>query len=110
MSILNNSLKEFIQYLEVEKNASDYTVTFYTQDILLFAQFLENEAINDLSEVNEQTVRVFLTELYNRKLSRRSVSRTISCLRSFYSFLEIEQVIKQNPFIHIPLPKQDKYI
>ncbi|MEI3610904.1 tyrosine recombinase XerC [Pseudogracilibacillus sp. SO30301A] len=110
MTILNDSLKNFIQYLEVEKNVSDYTITFYTQDILLFAHFLENEAIRDLSEVDQQTVRVFLTKLYDRKLSRKSVSRTLSCLRSFFSFLEIEQIIEQNPFIHIPLPKQDKHI
>ncbi len=110
MTILNDSLKKYIQYLEVEKNVSDYTITFYTQDILLFARFLEKEAIRDLSEVDQQTVRVFLTELYNRKLSRKSVSRTLSCLRSFYSFLETEQIIEQNPFIHIPLPKQDKQI
>ncbi|MEI3606651.1 tyrosine recombinase XerC [Pseudogracilibacillus sp. SE30717A] len=110
MSILNNVLKKFIQYLEVERNASEYTITFYQNDVLLFYKFLDTEGITALNEVNPQTVRLFLTELYNRKLSRRSISRTLSCLRSFYKFLETEQLINQNPFIHVPLPKQNKRI
>ena len=106
VSILINDLQNFIQYLEIERNASEYTITFYQNDISLFYQFLQAEGITDLREVNPQTVRLFLTELYERKLSRRSISRTLSCLRSFYKYLETEQSINQNPFIHIPLPKQ----
>src|SRR5699024_878610 len=49
-------------------------------------------------------------DLYAKKLSRKSVSRTLSCLRSFFSFLERENKIELNPFLHIPLPKQDQYI
>src|SRR5699024_2134449 len=103
-------LNDFIEYLEVEKNASTYTVNFYEQDIRLLYQFMEHEHIVDLNDVNEQTVRVFLTELYNRKLSRKTVSRTLSCLRSFYKYLEKDAIIERNPFMHIPLPKQEQHI
>lgn len=103
-------LKKFIEYLEVEKNASKYTIEFYERDIVTFFQFLEKEHISDLQDVDQQTVRVFLTELYDRKLSRKTVSRILSCLRSFYKFLEKDASISNNPFIHIPLPKQEKHI
>ena len=108
MATLNTYLEQFIEYLEIEKNASNYTVTFYKQDIQLFYQFLNREGLETLQEVTAQTVRIFLTELYNRKLSRKSVSRTLSCLRSFYKFLERNRVIANNPFVHVPLPKQTK--
>jgi integrase/recombinase XerC len=103
-------LKQFIEYLEIEKDASVYTITFYERDISLYFQFLDVEGITDIASVNHQTVRFFLTELYAKKLSRKSVSRTLSCLRSFYTFLEREGVVMLNPFLHIPLPKQDKRI
>src|SRR5699024_9353351 len=92
------------------KNASEYTITFYRKDINVFFSFLEVEGIDTLKDVDHQTVRVFLTELYKKRLSRRSVSRTLSCLRSFYTFLEKNEKISQNPFIHISLPKQTKRI
>lgn len=103
-------LTNFIEYLEVEKNASEYTIHFYKQDLHMFFQFLENEHIDHITDVDAQTVRIFLTELYERKLSRKTVSRTLSCLRSFYKFLEKDSLIETNPFIHIPLPKQEQYI
>lgn len=105
-----NFLEKFIEYLEVEKNASRYTIEFYERDIVTFLEFLEREHVSNLKDVDQQTIRVFLTELYKRKLSRKSVSRILSCLRSFYKFLEKDALVSNNPFIHIPLPKQEKYI
>lgn len=63
-----------------------------------------------IEDIDQRVVRVFLTDLYDKQLSRRSVSRTISCLRSFYKFLEREKIVSQNPFIQIRLPKADKPI
>lgn len=100
----------FITYLAVEKNASQHTITFYKNDLQLFIEFLSTEGVQKIDEVDQAVVRVFLTTLYQRQLSRTSVSRTLSCLRTFYRFLEKDRVIDVNPFVHIPLPKQDKLI
>lgn len=107
---LQKDLQQFIEYLEIEKNASAHTISFYTTDITDFYRFLEIEQIAKLDEVNPAVVRVYLTELYDRKLSRKSVARILSCLRSFFNFLDREQVLLMNPFLHIPLPKQDQRI
>lgn len=101
---------EFITYLEVEKNASDYTITFYRRDLQLFFEFLAVEGVTDLKEIDSPIVRLFLTTLYKRKLSRTSVSRTLSCLRTFYKYLEKDNRVEINPFVNIPLPKQNKPI
>src|SRR5690625_364852 len=110
MHIFKTYVQQFINYLKVEKNASTYTIDFYTQDIEKFISFLNKEHIRNINEVDQTTIRVFLTEMYKRNLNRRSVSRTISCLRTFYKFLEKENVTDSNPFIHIHLPKQTKSI
>src|SRR5699024_6573127 len=86
------------------------TILFYEQDIVDFFRFLQKENVVELQEVNPFIVRIYLTELYKRKLSRKSVSRLLSCLRTFYMFLEREYNLESNPFVHIPLPKQDRMI
>lgn len=110
MANVEQYLKGFLAYLHVEKNASDLTIEHYQLDIKLFESFLLEEGIMSLEDVKYQHIRVFLAQLYDRKLSRRTVSRIISCLRSFYKFLEREQYINHNPFIHIHLPKQEQNI
>ena len=100
----------FIEYLQIEKNASPYTVQYYQSDLNLFHQFLQQEGIQSVHDIDHRVVRVFLTTLYDRKLSRRSVSRTISCLKSYFKFLEREHVVHNNPFMSITLPRADKPI
>lgn len=71
----------------------------------MFFGFLTAEGIDNLNDIDQRVVRIFLTHLYDQRLSRRSVSRKISALRSFYKFMERENQIKTNPFVHITLPK-----
>ncbi|MEC5422703.1 tyrosine recombinase XerC [Virgibacillus sp. C22-A2] len=104
------SSKEFVEYLQIEKNASRYTVKYYQNDLEIFFGFLDQEGITSLYEVDQRVVRLFLTSLYEQQLSRRSVSRKVSCLRSFYRFLERENQRITNPFTHVSLPKATRPI
>lgn len=110
MEKLTNQVDSFITYLHVEKNASSLTIDHYRLDIEMFTTFLTTENIFAYGEVDQRVIRLFLTRLHERKLARTSVSRIISCLRSFYKYLERESLIIENPFIHIHLPKQEKHL
>lgn len=110
MNKFNELSEAFVEYLQIEKNASPYTIKYYCSDLEIFFGFLDREGIQDLKDVEQQQVRLFLTELYDQRLSRRSVSRKISSLRSFYKFLEREQWVTTNPFIHIYQPRTDKKV
>ncbi|WP_212925035.1 tyrosine recombinase XerC [Oceanobacillus sp. J11TS1] len=101
-------MDKFIEYLQIEKNASPYTIQFYRTDLETFEAFMNRENVNGLKDVSYREVRVFLTKLYNDALSRRSVSRKISSLRSFYRFLEREKMVVENPFTQLTLPKAEK--
>lgn len=79
-------------------------------DLETFFTFLNQEGIKRLQDVDYQVIRLFLTVLYDQKISRRSVSRKISSLRSFYKFLERDNQVSGNPFIQVKLPKADKPI
>ncbi|MDY0396354.1 tyrosine recombinase XerC [Virgibacillus halophilus] len=107
---MQSYIQAFNEYLQIEKNASHYTIEFYLDDLQEFSHFLEEENIVDLRDVNQQVARLFLTRLYNGRSSRRTVSRKISSLRSFYRFVERENIVKNNPFVQVSLPKTDKPI
>lgn len=99
---------KFVEYLQVERNASPHTIKHYITDLVEYFTFLKREGITHLNDVDTHTVRLFLTSLYDKQLSRRSVSRKISTLRSFYKFLRRDKFVKANPFSHITLPRMSK--
>lgn len=100
----------FIEYLQLEKNSSQYTLSSYEKIIEQFLSFMEQQSISSLSSVTYSDVRLYLTTLYEKQLSRRSVSKHISCLRSFYRFLMRENEAKENPFALASLPKKESII
>ncbi|MFT8319485.1 MAG: tyrosine recombinase XerC [Bacillus sp. (in: firmicutes)] len=102
------SLQLFIEYLQIEKNCSPYTIEYYQQDIKQFFLFMSNQLINELDEVTSSDVRIFLTDLFNGKLARKSIARKISSLRSFYKFLAREKIVETNPFSAVSIPKLEK--
>lgn len=110
MVTLNDWIKDFVEFLQIEKNASSYTIKYYQDDLMIFKSFLFEEAIDNVQDVDFHVVRLFLTRLYDQKLSRRSVSRKISSLRTFFKFLEREGEVSSNPFNQVVLPKQEKNI
>lgn len=110
MNRLVQEISRFINYLQVEKNASSHTIINYQHDLQTFVNFLEREVITDIKEIDRALVRLFLTYLYEQQLSRRTVSRMISCLRSFFKFLEREGLTDHNPFLQVGLPKSRRAI
>ncbi|MEH6990710.1 tyrosine recombinase XerC [Cytobacillus firmus] len=105
---VNVSLKLFIEYLQIEKNYSQYTIEHYQHDISEFFMFMSEQAISDLTKVEYQDVRIYLTNLFERKMSRKSVARKISSLRSFFKFLLREEIVTENPFALVSIPKAQK--
>lgn len=110
MQKFTSEIEAFIEYLQIEKNASPYTIKYYQNDLEGFFEFLSGEAIDQLNQVDQRVVRLFLTSLYDQQLSRRSVARKISAIRSFYKFMERENKTIMNPFSGITLPKASKPI
>ncbi|MFC4320192.1 tyrosine recombinase XerC [Litchfieldia salsa] len=104
------SLSLFIEYLQIEKNYAKNTVHGYEKDILDFITFMNQEGISSFIEVTYSDVRLFLTKLYVKQYSRRSVARKISSMRSFYKFLVREELCIENPFTLVSLPKKDHKI
>ncbi len=104
----STEIKAFHDYLKVEKNASVHTVKQYVADISEFVAFMEQHQLRSLAAVSYLHGRSFLAHLAKRGLARRSISRKLSSLRSFYRFLLREGFVPQNPFQTVSTPKVEK--
>lgn len=101
-------MERFLQSLELEHNASPYTLKQYGTDVGQFIAFMKDQRIGSFRDVTHITVRMFLADLYERQLAKRSVARKLSALRSFFRFLLKEGWIDSNPVAAIHSPKLDQ--
>ncbi len=103
----NKKLEKFLDYLRYQRNYSENTITNYQNDIEEFLVFINKEGIKDFTKVTYSDIRFYLTDLYNKKFSRNTVSRKLSSLRSFYKYLLSEGDINDNPFSLVSSPKKE---
>lgn len=105
---MNKILDDFIKYLIVEKNYSEYTILNYRKDLENFLDFLDKECIKKYENIDYKVLRLYLNEMFNRKYSSKTISRNLSSLRTFFKYLSREEIIGFNPMILISNPKQEK--
>jgi len=99
---------KYLNYLQVERNASPYTVRNYTTDLLGFFHFLQERGLDSLKEVDKIVLRDYLSYLMARRFVRGSIARKLSAIRSFYRYLLREEIISTNPLATTASPKLDK--
>lgn len=81
-------LDKFIEYLQFEKRYSPHTITSYKKDLDDFSHFyLRTESSEDISKADKKIIRNFIVDLSENNISKRSINRKLSSLRSFYLFL-----------------------
>ncbi|QVL55497.1 MAG: tyrosine recombinase XerC [Simkaniaceae bacterium] len=101
---LSKYVYEFIHHLEVVKNASVHTLRNYRLDLKAFESFTKDQA------VDKKLIRSYLAHLQMKGVSKRTVLRHLSSLRSMFKYLLKEKKIKENPAADIGSPKLDKPI
>lgn len=101
-------IDKFLNYLAIEKNYSGHTITNYHIDLKEFEAFLATNAPKDIKEIDYFILRKFLSLLSEKKLNKRTVSRKISTLKSFFKFMVREGTIKNNPADSLIYPRLDK--
>ena len=100
-------LERFKSYIASERRYSEHTSTSYLDDIHNLINFLDKEQFGDLLTVSPRVAR-FYTATLHENYSPKSIARKISSVRSMYKFLVKEDILEENPFLDIELPKQEK--
>ncbi len=98
MTQYESHLKQFINYLRIEKSLSKNSIEAYQRDVTLLFQFLEEfHSELRIKDLHKSHVQLFIKRLYEIGFSASSQARIISGLRSFFGFLEQEKIIDHNP-------------
>ncbi len=104
MNDVQTAITKFLRSL-AERNASKHTVKAYKQDLAAFAQFVGPRKLRDIDHI---TIRGFLSQLYDKGLSKTSVARALAAVRSLYRWLAQEGEVEQNPAALVSTPKLPK--
>lgn len=99
-------IRQFANYLRLERSLSDNSIQAYVRDVAKLKQFVDisNLEVNP-QHVTKEVIQNFLIYLGELEMSAYSQSRMLSGIKSFYSFLEYEEIISENPAELIDAPK-----
>jgi integrase/recombinase XerC len=113
---VTNEVGGFLDYLTFERNVSPNTIAAYRDDLESFLGFLCNDYLSmardqlSLKRIDHLAVRSYLAHLSRRKLSRATVARHLSALRSFFKYLVREGIVEANPARTVATPKREKHL
>jgi integrase/recombinase XerC len=120
------TVRQFLDYLKLERHFSDYTVKSYGADLIQFGQFLMGQIGSHMTSADASrsdtslsqddrllkaeplTIREFLAYLYGQNYTKSTTARKLATLRSFYKYLIKRGSLSGNPLSTIRTPKQEK--
>ncbi|WP_045517434.1 site-specific tyrosine recombinase XerD [Neobacillus niacini] len=108
---MDDHLKNFMQFLLVEKRMAKNTLLSYERDLKTYLRYLKNvEAIETLNQVQRVHVVQFLSFLKEQGKSAKTLARHVASIRAFHQFLLRDQASNQDPSVLIEPPKSERSI
>ena len=95
-------LKNYYNYISIERNLSKNSITSYMRDLQRFSEF-QNQ-LNPL-KVSRKDILKYIDHINENQLSSRTQARILSSIRSLYNFLIFEKKLEIDPCEHINTPK-----
>jgi len=99
----------FLKYLSAARRLAPNTYNrSYRYDLDSFVQFLSKKTIYDFNRVGKAEIRDYISWCRKNGLSSRTISRRISTLKGFFSFMLAENHIASDPTSMVEHPKQGR--
>ncbi|MEZ5843348.1 MAG: tyrosine recombinase XerC [Hyphomicrobiaceae bacterium] len=107
---LGDALADFQRHLAHGRGASGNTQVAYARDLRQFLDFLSGHlghppCLGDLGRLDVKTFRAFMAHRRRHGITSRSLSRTMSALRTFFQWLETEERSKNRAVMRVAMPK-----
>ncbi len=105
---MKECIQIFREYLDLEKNYSLHTQSAYLRDLKFFLEFCLKEEI-DFLEIDTVDVRSYFASLAEEKaLDKKTQTRKLSSLRTFYRCLFQREMVPSNPILSVRFPRTKK--
>ena len=104
----NDAMREYHEYMIVEKNYSQHTVAAYQRDIHQFVDFVNQVyQIQSIEDITKDHVYAYLKAIHPKR-SETTIERHMISLRQFYLFLMKEKIVSKNIMSVFDMPKRKK--
>lgn len=103
---MKEEIDAFKTYLLIDKKYSNNTIVSYENDLKKFDYHVKKQ----ISAISKQDILDVLKKLNDEGLSDASINHFISSIRSFYKFLVINKIVKENVMDFIAPPKRNKHL
>jgi integrase/recombinase XerC len=106
-------VSDFLTHLAKERDVSPNTVKAYRRDLAELCEFLGGyygTGSWSWQGVDRLAMRGFLGRLARRGLSKRSMTRTLSAVRSFYRWMHRNELVEANPARAVGAPRLERHL
>ena len=100
---LQEKVKPYLEYCTYRKELDAKTVKAYRIDLTQFFSYVQS------TEPEKETIEQYITELH-KKYKQKTIKRKIASIKAFYSYLEEEELVEQNPFRKIKVKFKETII
>ncbi len=102
----NSSIKGFKSYLKLERSLSKNSIEAYIRDIEKLLQYFEfNKTKISPTDVQTKDIKEFLEWINELGMTASSQARVLSGIKSYFKYLMIEDIIKNDPAAIVDTPK-----
>lgn len=106
---LNNVLTEYFDYLK-SKSLSENTIKNYFRDLIDYFNYLNQNNLSAFKSIKPEHIRKMLSFLIDKGFSKLSISRKISAIKSYITFLEKFNYSSDNYSELITIPKKTRIL
>ncbi len=101
-------IEKYIAHIKFEKRYSVYTIGAYRNDLAQYHKFIVQKFDVPVLKSNDTHIRAWIVFLRTENISKRTINRKITTLRSFFKYYKSKGEIATNPTIKINLLKTSK--
>jgi integrase/recombinase XerD len=107
--MMDESVSQFLEFLAVEKGASNNTIAAYRNDIQQFSTFCAGHRNGKgWGDINRMVVQTYMQDLQVKRYAEATVARKVAAVKSFFGFLTAEGRIPQDPTESLSSPRVGK--
>lgn len=105
---MEHQIADFLHVCQVERGLAENTLKSYGQDLKTFANFLTEQGITQLAQVDQLTILAFLAAEKTAGRSRNTTTRMVTTLRSFFKYLVMNGILQSDPMAEVKTPKRSQ--
>lgn len=102
---MKEQIKEFLDYLSIERGLSKNTLESYGRDLEKYAAYFKKHGIQNPDGIKRQDIQNFLMTLKDSKLNASSIARNLVAIKVFHRYLTTQRYIKEDVTSVLETPK-----